>query len=69
VLARGLWGRKALWRKASRDRTKESAFAAFGGSLAQALIPFECAFGNTECLSRKSMTLVNNKLNYTENNV
>lgn len=55
VLARGLWGRKALWRKASRDRTKESAFAAFGGSLAQALIPFECAFGNTECLSRKRL--------------
>ena len=50
---RGLWGLKALWRKASRDPTQESAFAAFGGSIAELLIPFFCAFENIWYLSRE----------------
>ena len=62
-------GPESLVAQGVEGSDERMAFAAFGGSLAEALIPFECAFGNTECLSRKSMTLVNNKLNYTENNV
>jgi hypothetical protein len=47
-----LWGLKALWRKASRDPTKESAFWGFGGLLAELRIPFSCAFGNMSLRGR-----------------